>query len=89
MLHTGSVDRFVEAVGTPHEELWDEKVWDVEVRIDENLAQAWMHYAFYLGDEFSHCGVNAMQLVHDGTAWKITQVTDTRRTDNCRLPEGL
>lgn len=86
MLHTGSADRFVEAVGTPHDEVWDEKVWDVEIRVDDNLAQAWMNYAFFLGDNFSHCGVNAMQLVYDGTAWKIIQITDTRRTEGCEIP---
>ena len=88
MLHTGSVDRFVEAVGTPHEEVWDEKIWNVDIKVDDNLAQVWMDYGFYLGDAFSHCGVNAMQLFHDGESWKIIQLADTRRTEGCEVPEG-
>ena len=29
-----SVDRFVQAIGTPHEDVWDEKIWNPEVRVD-------------------------------------------------------
>lgn len=89
MLHAGNMDRFVEAVGTRRDEVWNERVWNVDVRLDDDLAQAWMNYAFFLDEEFSHCGVNAMQLVHDGETWRIIQLTDTRRTDGCELPEGL
>ena len=85
MLQTGSVDGFVEAVGSPHDEVWDEKIWDVEIAVDGHLAQAWMNYAFFLGETFSHCGVNAFHFHHDGAAWKITQITDTRRREGCEV----
>ncbi len=52
-----------------------------EVRVDGPLAAAWVPYAFYLGDRLSHCGTNAFQLAKLGGAWKILQITDTRRTD--------
>lgn len=86
ILLTGNVDEFVAAVGTPHEEIWDEKIWNLEVRVDDHLAQAWMNYAFFLGDTFSHCGVNAIQFFHDGSSWRIIQIIDTRRTGECDLP---
>lgn len=67
---------------------FDERVGEIEVRTDDGLATAWMPYRFYAGDRFSHCGVNAMQLVLDrppaeGAAprWRIAQIIDTRRTD--------
>lgn len=82
-LQEGSVDEFVRAVGTPHEEAWDERIEDLEIRIDDPLATAWMDYRFYLGERLSHCGINAMQLVRGVEGWKILQVVDTRRTD-CR-----
>ncbi len=85
VLSTGSVDRFVEAVGTPHDEAWDEKIWDVEIAVDGHLAQAWMNYAFFLGETLSHCGVNAFHFFHDGAVWKITQITDTRRRTGCEV----
>ena len=79
------VDAFVESVGQPRERVWDERTWDVEVRVDGPLASAWVPYVFYLGDERSHCGVNAVQLVRQGDGWRILQLTDTRRQD-CDVP---
>src|SRR5690606_10426144 len=87
VLQTGSVDQFVTAVGTPHDQVWNERIWDVEIEVDDRLAQARMDYAFYLGEELSHCGVNAFQLFDDGTSWKIIQVTDTRRQEGCEMPD--
>lgn len=77
------IDRFVEAVGTPREEVWDERVGEIEVRIDGDLATAWMPYAFYLGHTFSHCGVNAFHLARTEEGWRTIHITDTRRTDDC------
>lgn len=87
-LHEGSIDRFVTAVGTPHDEVWDERIWDVEIRVDDNLATAWVPYAFYAGDAFSHCGVNAIQLVKEEAGWRMLKLTDSRRREGCDLPEG-
>jgi hypothetical protein len=89
LLRSEAVDAFVQAVGAPHEQVWDERIWDVEIRVDENLATAWMHYAFYLGDQFSHCGVNAFQFFHGSEGWRVIQITDTRRREGCRLPAEL
>jgi len=82
------VDAFVEAVGQPHERVWDERTWDVEVRVDGPLASAWVPYVFYLGDERSHCGVNAVQLVRQSEGWRILQLTDTRR-QACDVPPAV
>jgi hypothetical protein len=83
-----SLDGFVQAVGTPHEEVWDERIWDAEVRVDGNLATAWMKYAFYLGDEFSHCGVDAFQLFKGEDGWKVFHIADTRRREGCETSQG-
>jgi hypothetical protein len=83
-----SLDGFVQAVGTPHEEIWDERIWDAEVRVDGNLATAWMKYAFYLGEQFSHCGVDAFQLFKDDSGWKVFHIADTRQREGCETPGG-
>lgn len=83
-----SIERFAEAVGQPRDEVWDERTWDVEVQVDGPLASAWVPYAFYLGEELSHCGVNAIQLVHQADGWRILQITDTRR-EECDVPEDV
>ncbi|MBK8562842.1 MAG: nuclear transport factor 2 family protein [Saprospiraceae bacterium] len=79
-----TVDEFAKAVGTPHKEVYDERIWSYDVRIDGRLASAWTEYSFFLGDKLSHCGVNAFQLFKGENGWKITQITDTRRRENCQ-----
>lgn len=80
----GNMEGFVKAVGTPHAEMWDERIYNPEVRIDGNLATIWVEYSFFVGTKFSHCGVDALQLVKEGPAWKIVAIADTRRKTGCR-----
>ncbi len=82
-LKKGSVQDFLKAVGTPHDEVWDEKIFDIEIRIDDNLTQVWAEYSFFLDDKFSHCGVNAFHLFKTNDGWKIFHLTDTRRRAGC------
>ncbi|MGB3587601.1 MAG: nuclear transport factor 2 family protein [Tunicatimonas sp.] len=82
-LRESPITQFLKALATPHSEVWDERVRDYEIRIDEALAAAWTPYRFYRGNTFSHCGVNAFQLYRSGEGWKIVQITYTRRTENC------
>ena len=83
-LVNGSMEKFIEVVGTPHEQIWDEKIWSYDVHVDDNLATAWTEYSFFLGEKLSHCGVNAFHLFKSTRGWKITQITDTRRFENCK-----
>lgn len=74
------IDAFVGALGQS-EVVWDERVGEIEIRLDDGLATAWMPYRFYAGDTFSHCGVNAVQLARTGDTWQIVQIMDTSRRD--------
>lgn len=65
---------------------WDEQVFDVQVRVDGNVAQIWAPYTFYLDKKVRHCGVDTAELLKDGTGWKITQLSDTQRRENCKDP---
>lgn len=76
------IDDFIATVGGATDYL-DERLGDVEIRVDDNLATAWMPYAFYLGEELSHCGVNAFQFVRTTDGWKVLQVADTRQQEGC------
>ena len=83
VLKQGGLEGFLQAVGTPHDQIWDEKISNLKVDVDGGLAHAWMDYEFYLGDKFSHCGVNAMQLVRIAGKWKIIHLIDTRKKAEC------
>jgi hypothetical protein len=77
------IDRFLAAIGTPHPDVWDERIFDAEVRVDGGLASVWTKYAFYRGEIFNHCGVDVFELALRPDGWKIIHVADTRRTANC------
>lgn len=68
--------------------VWNERIWDPEVRIDGDVAQVWAYYTFHLNATFSHCGVDAFMLVKVGADWKITQLADSRRTTGCTHTTG-
>ncbi len=74
---------FVKAVGTPHQEVWDERIYDLKIQVDGPMATVWAPYKFYLGEKFSHCGVNAFTLLKTENGWKIASITDTRRKESC------
>ena len=67
----------------PAGDVWNERIWDPEVRIDGDLAQVWAYYTFHRNGTFSHCGVDAFMLLKVGGEWKITQLADSRRTTGC------
>lgn len=77
------VDNFIKLIGTPHKDQYDERIEFSKILIDGPLALVWTDYKFYLGDKFSHCGVNSFQLVKGDKGWQIVYIIDTRRKDKC------
>lgn len=82
-LVTATLQQFLRAVGTPHTDVWDERIRFDKVLIDGALASVWTPYRFYLNDQFSHCGVNSFQLMKSAAGWKIVYLVDTRRKEGC------
>jgi hypothetical protein len=78
-----SLETFARAVGTPHADVWDERLRNTAVRVDGPLAAVWTEYAFYAGPRFSHCGVDAFQLARTAAGWRIVALVDTRRRTGC------
>jgi hypothetical protein len=66
------------AIGTPHKEIWDERLLTWDIRIDEPLANVICDYAFYVDEKFSHSGVDIFQMVKTNDGWKILSIADTR-----------
>ncbi|MGM9476317.1 nuclear transport factor 2 family protein [Pedobacter sp. GSP4] len=79
-----SVNDFIKFIGTPHQEQYDERITFTKILIDGPLASVWTDYKFYLGDKFSHCGVNSFQLVKGSNGWQIVYIIDTRRKEGCK-----
>lgn len=88
--YESSLDGFLKAVGTPHDKVWNEPIWEVKIQQDGNMAQVWAKYAFYLGKTFSHCGVDAFQLFKDTDGkWRIFNLADTRQNEGCNVPSQI
>lgn len=83
IVRTESVDGFIKSVSAPHPEKYDERIAFTKILVDGNLASVWTDYKFYVGEKFSHCGVNSFQLFKGEDGWKIIYLIDTRRKDNC------
>jgi hypothetical protein len=84
-----SIADFMKAIGTPHNGVWYEEIWDLEIRIDGDLAQTWCDYAFYIDNKFSHCGADAFHLSRTEDGWKIFHLSDTRRKAGCEVPKEI
>ncbi|HEY8784098.1 MAG TPA: nuclear transport factor 2 family protein [Mucilaginibacter sp.] len=83
VLSTEKADGFIKAIGAPHTAVYDERIIFDTIKIDGALASVWAPYKFYLGDKFSHCGVDVFQLMKTVNGWKIIYIVDTRRKENC------
>jgi hypothetical protein len=60
-----------------------ERMWDSEVRIRGPIATVWTPYDFHIDGNFSHCGVDAFQLLRTDTGWIITGATYTAERTGC------
>ncbi len=83
VISTDSSNDFAKAIGTPHTQVYDERITYGDIKIDGDLASVWAPYKFYLGDKFNHCGVDVFSLMKTDSGWKIIYIVDTRRKDNC------
>ena len=78
-----AIPGFITSVGKQAPGALDERLSGMEIKIDGELATAWTPYTFYYNQKKSHCGVNSFTLVKLDGAWKIQNIIDTRRRENC------
>lgn len=48
-----------------------ERMWNPEVRVRGAIASVWTPYDFWIDGKFSHCGVDAFDLIKTDEGWKI------------------
>ena len=81
----GTAAEFARTLSSPGPALL-ERMWDAEVRVSGSLATVWTPYDFYVDGTFSHCGIDAFQLVRTKGGWRIATVTYTRVRPRQRCP---
>lgn len=78
-----TVEAFIQSLGRPRTQVFEEKLTNVKTMIDGALASVWADYTFHVGTTLSHCGVDHFLLVKEEGAWKIIELADTRRRVGC------
>jgi hypothetical protein len=61
-----------------------ERMWNPDVRVSGRLATLWTRYDLHRRWELSHCGVDAFQMVRVDGGWRITALSFTGQTVDCR-----
>ncbi len=89
VLKRATVNEFVQSIGKPHAEPLSEEIWNTKIQVDGDFAQVWCDYAFYIGNTFNHCGVDAFHLCKTESGWKIFHLADTRRKEGCIIPDEI
>jgi len=74
-----SLEDFLKIIGTPHEEIWEERILSRTIHQDGNIAVAWLPYEFYFEGKYSHEGVNMIQFARIDGKWLMISILDTRK----------
>jgi len=67
-----------------------ERMWDPTVLVNGELATVWTPYDFYVGADFSHCGIDVANVMNTPDGWRIVALSWTRlQPPACELhPDG-
>lgn len=60
-----------------------ERMWNPDVRVQGGVGTLWTRYDFHRSGKFSHCGVDAFNLVKAADGWRIASVMYTIERTNC------
>lgn len=78
------IDAWIGGVASaPEGRVLDERLANPVVQVNGALATVWVEYWFYVGEQFSHCGVDAFILARRPEGWKVVTVADTRVREGC------
>ncbi len=80
------IDVLLDYIGGGLAEEHDERIWDIQVNADDQLATVWARYVFYLGGKLTHCGTETFLLRKQNNKWQIFFLADTRQTSGCKVP---
>lgn len=73
---------FVDGLGTGNQKFL-ERFWNPEVRIQGPIAVVWTPYDFWIDGKFSHCGIDAFDMVKTPEGWKISGGVYTVQREGC------
>lgn len=60
-----------------------ERMWDPIAMVHGPLAMVWTPYDFWVGGEWSHCGIDIFTLVETDDGWKVSSISYTTESSGC------
>jgi hypothetical protein len=69
-----SFSLYISRTGPP---AFTERGFDPTARVQDRVAQVWMPYDLYVGDKWSHCGVDVFTLMKSEGRWRVATVIYT------------
>lgn len=64
-------------------ERFEEQLYDPAIEVDGDVALVWGRYNFYIDGKLHHCGYDLFDMVREGGAWKIANISYSSRTKGC------
>ena len=58
-------------------------MWDPVAMVHGRLAMVWAPYDFWVGGEWSHCGIDAFTLVEADAGWRVSSISYTSEISDC------
>ena len=68
---------------TPGPDRYRETITDPAIEVDGDVAMVWAPYTVTKNGVLDHCGYDHFDLVREGGAWKVLNVTWSQRTTGC------
>lgn len=78
-----SLEEFVKLVDETKEP-FRERMFNMEARIEGDMATVWGRYDFHVGQRLTNCGFNSIQLMRVKEQWKIINIASTIITQGCQ-----
>lgn len=82
-MRTFGSEEFVHLLMRPRPQPMKEVIFDPDIRVEDNLAAAWVGYNVWVGDQIDHCGFDHFQLFRSTDGWKIIATADTQQRSGC------
>ena len=67
----------------PGPEHYEERLSDPAIEVDGDVAMVWSPYVFMIDGKLHHCGVDHFDLIRENGAWKILNITWSKRAVGC------
>ncbi len=80
------IEKFADSIAAAQGTLL-EHMWEPKVLVEGNIATLWAPYNFHRDGKFTHCGIDAFNLLKTAEGWKIGALSYTVVQQGCPTPK--